>query len=54
MKFKLLYHDEKYDEALEYYKQTLSFFKITNNESALNELEDCVKNDFPELLIRMN
>jgi transcriptional regulator with XRE-family HTH domain len=54
MKFKLLYHDQKYDEALEYYKQTLSLYKITNNESALNELEGLVKNDFPEILIRMN
>ncbi|WFR57009.1 helix-turn-helix transcriptional regulator [Anaerocolumna sp. AGMB13025] len=54
MKFKLLYHDEKYDEALEYYKQALSLYKITNNESVLNELDSTAKNDFPEIFKRMN
>jgi transcriptional regulator with XRE-family HTH domain len=54
MKFKLLYHDEKYDEALEYYKQALSLYKIANNITVLNELDSTAKNDFPEIFKRMN
>lgn len=49
MKFKLLYNEQQYDKALEYYKQALSLYKITNNESVLYELNSTVKDDFPKI-----
>ncbi len=46
MKFKTLYHEERYVEAREYYNYTFSLFKITNNTIALAELENYTKADF--------
>jgi transcriptional regulator with XRE-family HTH domain len=51
MKFKILYQEEKYDEALEYYNQTLSLYKITNKELKASELETLAKTEYNRLFI---
>ncbi len=49
MKFKLLYSEQKYEEAREYYNHSVSLYKITNKESILAELESSAKTDYPEI-----
>ena len=50
MKFKILYHEERYVEAREYYNYTFSLYKILNNTTELTELERLIKTDYSELL----
>ena len=49
MKFKILYYEQKYEEASEYYNHSLALYKITNNKTALAELESSAKTDYPEI-----
>ncbi len=49
MKFKILYSEQRYEEAREYYNHTVSLYKITNKESILAELESSAKTDYPEI-----
>lgn len=49
MKFKILYQEEKYEEALEYYNRTLSLYKITNKDSKAAELEALAKTEYTQL-----
>ena len=48
-KFKLLYHEQNYAEAREYYNQVISLCKITNKEYILYELDSSAKIDYPEI-----
>lgn len=50
MKFKILYHEERYVEAREYYNYTFSLYKILNNTTELTELERLIKTDYSKLL----
>jgi len=43
MKFKILYSLKKFEEAKEYYNHTLYLYKITENETALAELEKLIE-----------
>ncbi|WMJ90483.1 helix-turn-helix transcriptional regulator [Anaerocolumna sp. MB42-C2] len=49
MKFKILYAEQKYEEAKEYYNQSFCLYKITNNKTVLAELETLSKLDYPEI-----
>ena len=50
MKLKILYHEERYVEAREYYNYILSLYKISNNTTELTELESLMRADFYKLL----
>ncbi len=50
MKFKILYHEERYVEAREYYNYIFSLYKISNNTTELTELESLMRADFSKLL----
>ncbi|QHQ60545.1 helix-turn-helix domain-containing protein [Anaerocolumna sedimenticola] len=49
MKFKILYCEQKYEEAREYYNRAVNLYKITNKEALLGELEDTAKTEYPEI-----
>ena len=49
MKFKILYREQKYEEAREFYNRAFYLYKITNKETILSELETTVKTDYPEI-----
>jgi tetratricopeptide (TPR) repeat protein len=49
MKYKILCSLKEYEKAKEYYNYTLYIYKITENETALAELESSAKADYPEL-----
>lgn len=49
MKFKILYHEQNYVEAKEYYNRTIYLYKITNKDENLKELENSSKTDYPEI-----
>jgi transcriptional regulator with XRE-family HTH domain len=49
LKFKLLYCEQNYTEAREYYNQVISLCKITNKDTILNELDSSAKIDYPEI-----
>ncbi len=49
MKFKILYCEQKYEEAREYYNRAVYLYKITNQETVLAELENTAKTDYPEI-----
>jgi transcriptional regulator with XRE-family HTH domain/uncharacterized protein YerC len=49
MKFKLLYHEKKYDEAMEYYNRAIYLYKITNKDAILKDLENTAHIDYPEI-----
>ena len=49
MKFKILYHEQDYKEAKDYYNHTISLYKITNNKAKLAEIEDTAKAVYPEI-----
>ncbi|MGB8455790.1 MAG: helix-turn-helix transcriptional regulator [Anaerocolumna sp.] len=49
MKFKIFYYEQKYEKAREYYNQSISLYKITNNETILAELDDTAKTDYTEI-----
>lgn len=51
MKFKILYQEGKYEEALEYYNRTISLYKITNKESKAEELELLAKTEYNQIFI---
>lgn len=51
MKFKILYQEEKYNEALEYYNQTISLYKIINKESKAEDLELLVKTEYNQVFV---
>jgi transcriptional regulator with XRE-family HTH domain len=49
MKFKILYYEQRYEEASDYYNRAINLYKITNKKSVLTELEDTAKTDYPEI-----
>lgn len=49
MKFKILYHEQNYEEANEYYNRTLYLYKTTNKNDKLKELEETAKIEYPEI-----
>jgi len=49
MKFKILYHEQKHEEAREYYYHAFSLYKITNAKATVAELENTAKTDYPEI-----
>lgn len=49
LKFKIFYREQKYEEAREYYNQSISLYKITNNKKELSELETSAKTNYPEI-----
>lgn len=51
MKFKILYQEQNYEEAKEYYNRTLYLYKITNKESRAEDLETLAKTEYPELFL---
>lgn len=51
MKFKILYQEQKYEEAKDYYHRTLQLYKITNKESRATDLEILAQTDYPELFL---
>ncbi|MGB8455788.1 MAG: helix-turn-helix transcriptional regulator [Anaerocolumna sp.] len=51
MKFKILYQEQNYEEAREYYNRTIYLYKITNKDNKISELEDLSKLDYPELFM---
>lgn len=51
LKFKILYSEQEYKEAREYYNHIISLYKLTNQEAALSELENT---DYPEIFEEKN
>lgn len=51
MKFSLLYLQENYEEAKEYYNRLIYLYKITNQEDKINELHDSLKDEYPKINI---
>lgn len=49
MKFKLLYSEKKYEEAMEYYNRAIYLYKITNKDAILKDLENTAHIDYPEI-----
>ncbi|BCJ92734.1 hypothetical protein acsn021_03030 [Anaerocolumna cellulosilytica] len=49
MKFKILYHEQNYEEAKEYYNRTIYLYKITNKDDKLTELEQSARIEYPEI-----
>ncbi len=49
MKFKILYFQQKYQEARDYYNRSIYLYKLTNKETILAELENSSRTDYPEI-----
>lgn len=49
MKFKILYQEQNYEEAKEYYNRTIYLYKIMNKNNEISELETTIKIDYPEI-----
>ncbi len=49
MKFRILYKEQNYEEAREYYNRTIYLYKITNKTNEISDLENLAKSDYPEL-----
>ncbi len=49
IKFKILYFEQKYDEAREYYNRSVYLYKLTNKETTLAELENSSRIVYPEI-----
>ncbi|BCJ92736.1 hypothetical protein acsn021_03050 [Anaerocolumna cellulosilytica] len=49
MKFKILYKEQNYSEAKEYYNRTVYLYKITNKDDKLTELEESAGIEYPEI-----
>ena len=49
MKFKLLYKQEQYDKAKEFYDQTICLYKITKQFKVLEDLESTIVENYPEI-----
>ncbi len=49
MKSKILYNEQKYEEAREYYDRTVYLYKISNKVNKISELDKSAKIDYPEI-----
>lgn len=49
LKFKLLYKQEQYDKAKEFYDQTICLYKITKQFKVLEDLESTIAENYPEI-----
>jgi transcriptional regulator with XRE-family HTH domain len=49
MKFKILYSEQNYKEAREYYNHSFMLSKLTNNATTLNDINNLNKTDYPEV-----
>ncbi len=49
MKFKILYNEQNYEEAKEYYNRAIYLYKITNKENKLAEIESSANISYPKI-----